>query len=46
MHTAKGDDKKAKAIWQDLANKYPQTEVGHLAAQLVKQFDQKSVQMK
>lgn len=43
---AKGDEKKAKAIWQDLANKYPQSEVGHLAAQLVKQFDQKSVQMK
>lgn len=43
---AKGDEKKAKAIWQDLAKKYPQSEVGHLAAQLVKQLDQKPVQMK
>lgn len=43
---AKGDDKKAKATWQDLANKYPQTEVGKLAAQLVNQLDQKPVQSK
>lgn len=43
---AKGDDKKAKVIWQDLANKYPQSEVGKLASQIVKQLDQKPVQMK
>lgn len=41
---AKGDEKKAKTIWQDLANKYPQSEVGQLAAQLVKQLDQNSNQ--
>lgn len=43
---AKGDDKKAKSIWQDLAKKYPNTEVGHLAAQLIKQLDQKPANVK
>jgi len=43
---AKGDDKKAKAIWQDLANKYPQTEVGHMAGELVKQLNQRAPQTK
>lgn len=43
---AKGDEKKARAVWQDLVNKYPQTEVGKLAANIIKQLDQKPVQMK
>lgn len=43
---AKGDEKKARAVWQDLSNKYPQTEVGKLAANIIKQLDQKSQQMK
>jgi tetratricopeptide (TPR) repeat protein len=43
---AKGDERKAKSVWQDLANRYPQTEVGKLAAQLVQQLDQKPAQAK
>lgn len=43
---AKGDEKKARAVWQDLSNKYPQTEVGKLAANIIKQLDQKLQQMK
>ena len=43
---AKGDEKRAKSIWQDLANKYPDSEVGKLAANLVKQLDQKPAQMR
>ncbi|MHB8906552.1 MAG: tetratricopeptide repeat protein [Melioribacteraceae bacterium] len=43
---AKGDEKKAIAIWQDLAKKYPQTEVGSIAGEVVKQLSQKAAQTK
>jgi len=37
---AKGDIKTAKAIWQDLAKKYPNTQVGSMAGELAKHIDQ------
>jgi tetratricopeptide (TPR) repeat protein len=43
---AKGDDKKAIAIWQDLAKNYPQTEVGRISGEVVKQLTQKTTPSK
>jgi tetratricopeptide (TPR) repeat protein len=40
IYQAKGDTKKAKVIWQDIAKKYPNTDLGHMADGLVKQLDQ------
>ena len=37
---AKGDLQKAKSIWLDLAKKYPNTQIGHMAGELAKQLDQ------
>jgi len=37
---SKGDIKKAKIIWQGLATKYPNTEVGKIAAQAYQRIDQ------
>lgn len=37
---AKGDIKAAKAIWLDLAKKYPNTQIGNMAGELAKQLDQ------
>ncbi|MEW6703135.1 MAG: tetratricopeptide repeat protein [Bacteroidota bacterium] len=37
---ARGENQKAKAIWQDLAKKYPQTEIGSIAGESAKQLDQ------
>ena len=37
---AKGDIKTAKTIWQDLAKKYPNTQIGNMAGELAKQLDQ------
>lgn len=37
---AKGDFKTAKAIWQDLAKKYPNTQIGNMAGELAKQLEQ------
>lgn len=37
---AKGDIKTAKTIWQNLAKKYPNTQVGSMAGELAKQLDQ------
>jgi tetratricopeptide (TPR) repeat protein len=37
---AKGDNKKAIAIWKDIAKKYPNTEVAHIAEQAAKQLEQ------
>ena len=37
---AKGDFQKAKSIWLDLAKKYPNTQIGHMAGELAKQLDQ------
>ncbi|TSA30351.1 MAG: hypothetical protein D4R68_00915 [Ignavibacteriales bacterium] len=39
---AKGDFQKAKSIWLDLAKKYPNTQIGHMAGELAKQLDQMS----
>jgi len=40
IYQAKGDSKRAKEIWQDLARRYPQTEVGKTAEQSLKQIEQ------
>mgnify|MGYP001599541817 CR=1 FL=1 len=37
---AKGDIKTAKTIWQDLARKYPNTQIGNMAGELAKQLEQ------
>jgi tetratricopeptide (TPR) repeat protein len=37
---AKGDNKKAIAIWKELAKKNPNTEVAHIAEQAAKQLEQ------
>lgn len=37
---AKGDTKKAIAVWKELAKKYPKTEVAHIAEQAAKQLEQ------
>ncbi len=42
---AKGDSKKARAVWDNLAKKYPNTDVGHMAGELVKQLDQMQSKM-
>ncbi len=39
---AKGDNKKALAVWRELVKKYPKTEVAHIAEQAVKQLEQAS----
>ena len=36
---AKGDSKKARAAWQDLSKRYPNSEVGKLAARSIQQLD-------
>ena len=36
---AKGDSKKARATWQDLSKRYPNSEVGKLAARSIQQLD-------
>lgn len=36
---AKGDSKKARAAWNNLFNRYPNTEVGKLAAKSIQQLD-------
>ncbi|KAF0153267.1 MAG: hypothetical protein FD143_344 [Ignavibacteria bacterium] len=37
---AKGDNKKAIAVWKELVKKYPKTEVAHIAEQAIKQVEQ------
>jgi tetratricopeptide (TPR) repeat protein len=39
---ARGNDKKAASIWQELAKKYPQTEIGRMAGEVAKQVGQKT----
>ncbi len=36
---AKGDSKKARAAWQDLSKRYPNTEIGKLAVSSIQQLD-------
>lgn len=36
---AKGDSKKARATWQDLSKRYPNSEVGKLAVRSIQQLD-------
>ncbi len=43
---AKGDENKAKAVWQELSSKYPQTEVGKIATELIKQMSQPAAKTK
>jgi tetratricopeptide (TPR) repeat protein len=37
---AKGDIKKAKEIWAGISKKYPNTQIGQIAGELVKQIEQ------
>jgi tetratricopeptide (TPR) repeat protein len=36
---ARGDSKKARTVWDNLSKKYPNTDIGHMAGELVKQLD-------
>ncbi|MFA7229266.1 MAG: tetratricopeptide repeat protein [Melioribacteraceae bacterium] len=43
---AKGDNTKARSIWTDLSSRYPNSEVGKIAGELVKQLDQNATKSK
>ncbi len=46
IYFAKGETKKALSIWKELSEKYPKTEVGHIAQQAVKHIEQMPQQTK